>query len=117
MVLPSADWKNQSSHLFDWLNVLVAGMLTVLYLYQWLQGAGVLYAALAGVLIAWGIMYFTALWQPILYLPVAVIVSITTGFWIVNGRWEQPLIKGMIILNLIFILLSGYLFFYEEPME
>lgn len=114
MVLPDADWKNQPRHVFDWLTVVNAGFLVVIYVYQgWREGEA-LYIGLAAVLIAMGVVYFSAYWQPILYLLLAGAISIVTVVWLWEGVRGQTLVQAAIGFQVVFVVLNLYLFTSEE---
>lgn len=115
MVLPSADWKNQPRRAFDWVIVAVGAVLAATYAYQWWTNGDVVYGGPAVVLVGWLLVYFTRLWQPILYLVASVTVGVVTVAWVVGGEWRQPINQVAILLNLAYIGLSVYLFAAEEP--
>lgn len=116
MVRQEADWKNQSRRILDWFYVFVASALLMLYLFLWAGEGSRVFIGLAFVFAIWLIIYFTAYWQPILYLIMAIVVLIVTGFWFWIGVWDQLWIQLGMLLNLAFFLLCVYLFLYEERM-
>lgn len=115
MVLPSADWKNQPDQAADWFILGVGGLLAAIYAHQWWAVGGATYGGPAAVLIGWILVFFTKFWQPILYFAVSVTVGVVTVLWLVGGEWRQPVNQAAILLNLVYIGLSAYLFTHEEP--
>lgn len=113
MVRHEADWKEQDSQIFNWIIALVVILLVVINLYQWWQGSGP-NAALAVGLGAWGLLYFTGYWQPILYLVAAAVLSGATLTWFWRGTWDEAINLLTIIFSVLFISLSVYLFLAEE---
>lgn len=114
MVRRDADWKVQDRHLLDWVTLGVGSLLAVLYLYRGLLGSG--QSGLLGVgLILVGVVYFTAYWQPILYLVTDLVLIGMTIFWFWDGPLEEPLVLVVAALNVVFVALTVYLFFFEEP--
>lgn len=114
MVRPGVDWKNEPRHIWDWFLVVVAVVLLSLYLYLWWTDGAPHYLAIGLVFVVWLGVYFTEYWQPILYLVVALAVALITGVVVVDGLWDQPLGQLAILLNIVVLLTSGYLFVYEE---
>lgn len=113
MVRRDADWKEQDRHALNWLTAIVVILLVAINLYQWWRGSDP-NAVLAAALGAWGILYFTGYWQPILYPIAAIVLSggTFTRFW--RGTWDEPINFLTIVLNVLFVSLSVYLFLTEE---
>lgn len=114
MVRQDVDWKNQSRQVLDWFFVAVGSVLLILYLFLWAEDGSRLFIGLAFVFGLWLVIYFTTYWQPILYILMAIVISIVTGFWFWLGLWDQLVIQLGMMLNLVFFLLCVYLFLYEE---
>lgn len=115
MVLPQADWKNQAGHTLDWLILVIGGLLTAINLLIWWAGGGPAHLVLAAIVAAWGIVFFTEYWQPVLSLVVGVVLAATTITILWNGEWRSPLVQAKAILTGAFVALSFYLFRSEEP--
>lgn len=114
MVRQDVDWKNQSRQVLDWFFVAVGSVLLVLYLFLWAEDGSRVFIGLTFVFVLWLGVYFTNYWQPILYIIMAILILIVTGFWIWLGLWNQLSIQLGILLNLVFFLLCVYLFLHEE---
>jgi len=114
MGIPAADWKNQEHRLADWLLLFLAGGITSLYLYQALLAEDLVYVSFVVLMAAWLAVYFSSYWQPVLYLVTAVIVGGTTLFWLFDGGVNRLLAQFTVVLHVLFVFVSGYLFYQEE---
>lgn len=111
---PEADWKQQHRHVFDWLAVVVAVLLVIVYLSVWLTDGQTQYFGITMVFVAWLVVFFTDYWQPILYLLMALVVTSLIVFWLLSGVWNQPITQAAILLKIVFLLLIVYLYTDEE---
>lgn len=117
MVVPSVDWKNQPQTLLDWVTVVVAMVLISIYVYQGWTTGGVYRYGIWILYLGWVLIYFTAYWQPILYLLMAFAVTAITVFLLLGGYWNQPLDQAALLLTTLFLLLLVYLSFHEEQTQ
>lgn len=114
MVRQDAHWKVQDHTIFDWAIIAVGMVLSMVYLYRW--GSGSDESAIISIgLLAWGLIYFTDYWQPILYFAPAIALSGVTIFWLWKGQMIGLATVVATGLNILFVLLAVYLFFIEEP--
>lgn len=116
MGIDEADWKNQPRQILDWIILIVGSGMLAVYAYLWWVEAE-LYLGMVSLLFVAGILYFTAYWQPVLYLVLSVVIATLTFIWFIDGSWRQSLVQIAIFFNGIFILLSIYLFINEEKVE
>lgn len=109
-----ADWKQQRWHVLDWAAVGVAGAVIFVYLARWSIAGQDEYLGFALFFFAWVLLFFTRLWQPILYLLMTVLVFASIIFSFLGSNWEQPLGLTAILLRGAFIFIIIPLFFIEE---
>lgn len=117
MVRPELDWKNQPRHIFDWFAILVAVLLIATYLSLWWLDGRSPYLVMAMVFSAWLAVYFTAYWQPILYLIMAAIVVGIPILYLPAQAFDGPIGLSAILLTVIFLLVIGYLLISEESRD
>lgn len=110
-----ADWKEQDHSALDWGTVVVAVALAVVYLQLGRASGRGTYFAVAGALLVWVVVFFTGYWDPILYVPAAVLTTSITVFWFVIGSWEEALHQTAALLNVVFLAITSYLVIYEDP--
>lgn len=108
------DWKQQGRNVLDWLTIMFAVVLITVYLALWWLASHPNYFLIALIIFSWLIVYFTDFWQPILYLIMAIFIVILLILWVIDGLWDRPLAQAAIVLNVGFLLLVVYLYYYEE---
>lgn len=98
----------------NWATIGIAIGLITAYLSLWWMDGNPNYLQLGLVFLVWLGIYITGYWQPILYLIMASIIIMILVFWAFDGLWDRLLGQITIILNVAFLLLVVYLFYYEE---
>lgn len=114
MVLPDSDWKNQSGDVLDATIAVLGLTLVCVSLYLWWTGPLVGYLVVAIAVIGGGVVYFAELWQPVLYLVIAVALLAFSGYVVAYGSWREPLELALLALNVTVAVLAVYLSYAEE---
>ena len=102
-------------HALNWVAVGVAILLAGVYGWLWAATGRPAYVAVAVGLAAWTVAFFSRFWQPVLYVPAAVLTTTVAVVWVVFGSWTVLLRQVAILLSVVFLATTSYLLVYEEP--
>ena len=102
-------------HALNWVAVAAAILLAGVYWWLWTTTGQSAYVAVVVGLVAWTVAFFTRFWQPILYVPAAVLTTTVAVVWVVLGSWTALLRQVAILLSVVFLATTSYLLVYEEP--
>lgn len=102
-------------HALNWAAVGAAILLAGVYLVLWTATGRTAYVAVVVALVAWTAAFFSGFWQPVLYVPAAVLTTTVAVVWVVLGSWTEPLRQVAIVLSVVFLATTSYLLVYEEP--
>lgn len=116
MGIPEADWKNQPEKKRDMLFVAVSAVLLVASLVLWWTTSETSFLGITAVLVIVGALYFSAAWQPVLYIVMALLLTVVIVFLFlfIEGAWQYPSMLFLIGLTAIVIVFAIYLSYAEE---
>lgn len=114
MRIPEADWKNQPEKKRDMLFVAVSAVLLVASLVLWWTTAVTAFLGITAALVIGGALYFSAAWQPVLYIVMALLLAVVIMFLLIEGAWQHPSALFLIGLTVIVIVFAIYLSYVEE---